>query len=806
MATNNAVLTSIGFTAAEKLVTSATLQIGTQAITVTLEDIGPLTNANLANAFSKAIASSPAFSDTVVRVSQNTILLATPEDSFSASRFTVSVPAGQPHTATVNAPSGIVNGINYGQNPWSEFLSLDVKIEGGSLFVLNPENNHFYEYEDESAFGSRTLYSTDQFQLALRLASEQSFEGLRGYLATVTSSEEGQIVQTLVGDRLAYIGGSDKDKAGEWRWIAGPENGQLIGASGQYTNWYPGEPSNNGFTGGSWAPGIENALAILGSAPWSGRWNDTGQWYAPGNEAYGFVIEYGGLPAEYTLRTSSVSVNEGSSVTITVDTVNVRWGTTLSYSITGIQQADLSAGQLSGTVTVEPNGRDGRASISVPLASDQLTEGSETLRVTVQGQTASVTVNDTSKTAPPVTLVAPAGVKSYTAGKSSTQVEVSKNSSGEWIVSDGSLQTKLVGFQRITFTDKAIALDNDAVASQAYRIYKAAFNREPDAGGLGYWIANMDAGMSVVDAAARFIDSPEFRSLYGSNPSNADFLTKVYTNVLGRTPDKGGYDWWLNEMNTNPARTKAKVLADFSESAENISGTMAATSTGISFATYSGPLIDLSPTFSLLSNVSQANEGDTLVFTLETQNVSAGTSYPYTISGVDASDLSSGTLTGTLSIDSSGKGTVSLTLARDQKTEGSETLTLGVASQNKAVSVNDTSTAAAASPTYSLSVDKTVANEGDTIIFSLLAQNVAQGTVLQYEISGVSASDLVNTPLFGTLTVTSDGVTRIAIELVKDGATEGDETLQFKVANQLVGVVIRDTDYGGGGGGGGGGG
>lgn len=144
----------------------------------------------------------------------------------------------------------------------------------------------------------------------------------------------------------------------------------------------------------------------------------------------------------------------------------------------------------------------------------------------------------------------------------------------------------LLSIERLKFSDVSIALDTgkEQVAGQAYRIYKAAFNRDPmqgDKDGLGYWIAQMDSGMDIIEVSARFIDSVEFRSLYGTNPTNADFLTRVYQNVLGRVPDQSGYEWWLNEMNTNPEKTKAKVLADFAESTENQDGVIALIGGGI---------------------------------------------------------------------------------------------------------------------------------------------------------------------------------------------------------------------------------
>jgi hypothetical protein len=134
-----------------------------------------------------------------------------------------------------------------------------------------------------------------------------------------------------------------------------------------------------------------------------------------------------------------------------------------------------------------------------------------------------------------------------------------------------------------------MAFDITGNAGKAYRVYKAAFARDPQSGdmsGLGFWISRVDNGMDMVEVASRFIDSPEFRTLYGQNPSNADFLTKVYTNVLGRTPDQGGYNWWLNELNTNPSKTKSKVLADFAESGENQAGVASLIGNGIQYTEF----------------------------------------------------------------------------------------------------------------------------------------------------------------------------------------------------------------------------
>ena len=149
----------------------------------------------------------------------------------------------------------------------------------------------------------------------------------------------------------------------------------------------------------------------------------------------------------------------------------------------------------------------------------------------------------------------------------------------------------LVGIDRISFADRSVALDVTGAAGKAYRIYKAAFNRDPmngDMKGLGYWIEQVDGGMDLVELAARFVDSKEFKDLYGTSPTNAQFLTKLYQNVLGRAPEATGYDWWLNELNTNPSKTKAKVLADFSESGENQTGVAALIGNGITYEPWIG--------------------------------------------------------------------------------------------------------------------------------------------------------------------------------------------------------------------------
>ena len=100
----------------------------------------------------------------------------------------------------------------------------------------------------------------------------------------------------------------------------------------------------------------------------------------------------------YNVSASSASVDEGATATFTLSTTNVAAGTVIAYAISGVSSADVTGGALAGTVTV---GTNGQATISIPIAADNLTEGTETLTVTAQGKSASVTINDTSLTGQP---------------------------------------------------------------------------------------------------------------------------------------------------------------------------------------------------------------------------------------------------------------------------------------------------------------------------------------------------------------------------------------------------------------------
>jgi hypothetical protein len=134
--------------------------------------------------------------------------------------------------------------------------------------------------------------------------------------------------------------------------------------------------------------------------------------------------------------------------------------------------------------------------------------------------------------------------------------------------------------ERLKFVDKSIAFDG--TAASAYRLYQAAFDRNPDVSGLGYWIAQCDKGLSLYDAAWNFINSAEFKALYGATVSDSGFITALYDNVLHRAPDQGGFDYW-GQMLSSGAISRHAMLAEFSESPENVAQVVGSIQNGIEY-------------------------------------------------------------------------------------------------------------------------------------------------------------------------------------------------------------------------------
>ncbi len=171
-----------------------------------------------------------------------------------------------------------------------------------------PSTEHFYEYIPNNGI---------TWASAKTAAEGRDYFGLQGYLATITSPEEAQ----LSGEQAegqGWLGGSDEETEGTWKWVTGPEagdtfwfglaNGNSNGADHTYTNWSAGEPNDWPNPG---IPSEENYLHVYSD----GNWND---YPNNNNNIQGYIVEYGGTPGDPILNISASTTIKMAKITATI--------------------------------------------------------------------------------------------------------------------------------------------------------------------------------------------------------------------------------------------------------------------------------------------------------------------------------------------------------------------------------------------------------------------------------------------------------------------------------------------------------
>ena len=186
----------------------------------------------------------------------------------------------------------------------------------GSLY--NSANGHYYKVVNH---GSNITWSD-----AKTAAEASTLNGLSGYLASITTYQENTFIDDKAGVN-AWLGGTDADTEGCWKWSGGPDDGKIFTVGNDADNTTSGGCTvDSGYTvyekpfgAGEFGwntnepndAGGEDRLHIKTD----GTWND----YRNNQNVQYYVIEYGGIEGETAtttgLTTLTISSIEASGST-----------------------------------------------------------------------------------------------------------------------------------------------------------------------------------------------------------------------------------------------------------------------------------------------------------------------------------------------------------------------------------------------------------------------------------------------------------------------------------------------------------
>ena len=154
------------------------------------------------------------------------------------------------------------------------------------------------------------------------------------------------------------------------------------------------------------------------------------------------------------------------------------------------------------------------------------------------------------------------------------------NGNGIYKIKNDNSFDDITGIPKLVFSDKTVSAIVDIKGTfdqitglntnsgYIFRLYTASFNRFPDPTGLNYWIEQLDTHNDLQSIAISFLNSAEFKNIYGNNVTDEVFVNNLYKNVLGREADAEGLLYWVNQLEME-FDTRDTVLLGFSESQEN---------------------------------------------------------------------------------------------------------------------------------------------------------------------------------------------------------------------------------------------
>ena len=202
-----------------------------------------------------------------------------------------------------------------------------------------------------------------------------------------------------------------------------------------------------------------------------------------------------------------------------------------------------------------------------------------------------------------------------------------------------------------------------------------------------------------------------------------------------------------------------------------------------------------SPTYNLVGDSTISENGSPYTYTVNTTNVSDGTTLYWRIVSVSTPD-DFAAMSGSFTVTSN-TGLFNISANQDTTTEGDESFDLQISSSSnysnivvtKGITVSDTSTGAPAA-TYSVSGVSSSVDEGSALTINVTTSNVSDGTTLYWTI-GNNASDFSTTN--GTVNINSNAGS-FTVTPTADSTTEGSETFTVQIrTGSNSGTVVTTT-------------